>query len=515
MAGPNSEPGLPLNHLNNEGNDSHEKPQSSAGTSERLAPAKGSTEKVSAHVEEVQAIEPLQHMDTSFEHTGEAQLYDSAGNLTLIPAPTPDPKDPLNLPLWHKLLGMGSLCLFGALVASAELILGAMLPVFVLEYAHVDPKILKPLTEQAHGFPMGSNPLKFLENFPNAPSIVHVYLLASLPVLMMGLANFFLIPLAITLGRRPVVLSCGFIAVAGAVWAGHSTSLDSHLAARAIQAVGAGTVESLIPFILQDTVYIHQRNMAISCVFACQGAIIIGLGIASPYMIIYLNWRWVYFITASAASVFLVGVILFMPETRYNRTVQEHKGIPRPAHTYNKEPRTLKDNLAFFQGKVEWRKGLLAIMDSLSTFFYPHIFFITMLNSGMIATALAAGYTVTPALLTQPWSWPFFHLGFCLFPVLIAAVAVAVITGHVADRVANYFAKKRGQRLPENQLINMVLPTICAVLGTILFGLAGQHPDRYPWAVFLLALGLMAFGFLGANTVGAVYVLESYPRLAG
>lgn len=76
-------------------------------------------------------------------------------------------------------------------------------------------------------------------------------------------------------------------------------------------------------------------------------------------------------------------------------------------------------------------------------------------------------------------------------------------------------AKKRGRRLPENQLINLILPTICSLIGSILFGLAGQYPDRYPWPVFLLGLGLEGFGYLGTNAVGAVYVLESYPQLAG
>lgn len=65
-----------------------------------------------------------------------------------------------------------------------------------------------------------SDPLKVLEELPNAPPIWHVYLLASLPVLMMGIANLFLIPLAISIGRRPVVIGSGLIAIGGALWAG-------------------------------------------------------------------------------------------------------------------------------------------------------------------------------------------------------------------------------------------------------------------------------------------------------
>lgn len=441
-------------------------------------------------------------------------LYKDNGELVLIPAPTKDPKDPLNMSLKRKVIGLGCLCCFGALAASAELILGSMLPVFALQYAGIDPKLLEPLTANG-GFPQGSDPLKTLQDLPNAPPIWRTYLLASLPVLMMGIANLFLIPLAIAVGRRPVLLSCGVLAIAGACWAGKSQSLESHLGARCFQALGAGTVESLIPFIIQDTVHFHQRNTAVSAVFALQGTIIIALGVAAPYCIIRLSWRWVYFITAIGAAFFLIGVFFLMPETRYRRTKAELGGHPRPEEETDMTPRTRKHDLALMQGKVEWRNGFNALLDSLRTFFYPHIFFITMLNSAMIATTFAAGYTVSPALLTKPYSWPFLHLGFCLFPIMISAVFVAIITGTVADRIANAFAKKRGRRLPENQLINLVLPTISAIIGSIVFGLAGQHPDKYPWPVFLLGLGLMSFGFLGANTVGAVYVLECYPQLAG
>ena len=58
----------------------------------------------------------------------------------------------------------------------------------------------------------------------------------------------------------------------------------SHIAV--VQAFGAGTVESLIPFIIQDMVFVHKRNTWISMLFAVQGMIIIAMGIASPYIII-------------------------------------------------------------------------------------------------------------------------------------------------------------------------------------------------------------------------------------
>ncbi|KXT12654.1 hypothetical protein AC579_4498 [Pseudocercospora musae] len=459
--------------------------------------------------------EYLKQADISISEQAQDGLLYKDGLLVKQPAPTKDPRDPINLPFSRKALAILFLCFFGALASAAELILGAMLPVFALEYAHLNPKIILPLFTSSGGLPKGSDPLKVLSELPSARPIWEVYLLASLPVLVMGLANLALIPLAISIGRRPVLLICGVIAIGGAIWAGFSQSLESHLGARCVQAVGAGTVESLIPFIVQDMVFVHERNTWISCVFAAQGVIIIGLGIATPYIILDLTWRWVYYITASFAAFFLTGVFFFLPESRWHRTRSEMNGVPRPEEDQTYAPRTFKYNIALFHGKKEWRKGWTAFIDTLVTFFYPQIFFITMLNSAMIAAAFAAGYTVAPALLTQPWAWNFLHLGLCLVPVLLAAVFVGVLTGFFADWTANMVARKRGKRVPENQLLNLVLPTATALVGAIIFGLAGSDQDKYHWSVFLLGLGLMAFGFLGANTVGAVYVLECYPHLAG
>lgn len=190
-------------------------------------------------------------------------------------------------------------------------------------------------------------------------------------------------------------------------------------------------------------------------------------------------------------------------------------GVPREDDGREYLPRTQKYNLAVFHGGVYWKKGFNALLDTFRTFFYPQIFFITMLNSAMIGCTFAAGYTMAPALLTAPWAWKFHNLGLLLIPVLFAAIGVTVITGVLADWTANLAAKARGSREPENQLLNLIFPTIAGLVGAIIFGAAGTSPDKFHWAIFLLGLGLMAFGFLGANTIGAVYVLECYPHLAG
>jgi MFS family permease len=107
-----------------------------------------------------------------------------------------------------------------------------------------------------------------------------VALLASLPLLVNGVSSFLLVPLSIGIGRRPVLLFAGVMAWSGGLWAGFSTSLESHLAARCFQGLGAGAVDALIPLIVQDMMFIHKRNKAVASISASQGLIIVSLGIA-------------------------------------------------------------------------------------------------------------------------------------------------------------------------------------------------------------------------------------------
>lgn len=273
----------------------------------------------------------LQHAET-YQTTYEQAftIYDAEGKLIMLPAASRDPKDPLNIPTARKIAALFFVSFFGGLAASAEIILGAVLPVFAVQYSpavaaapdHNPAKLIQLLTDSQGGFPQHPNPLAYLNNL-GGPDIFDIFMLGAAPLLIIGVSNLFMVPLAIACGRRPVLLVTGLIAIAGCAWAGASKSYGSHLAARCVQAVGAGTVESLIPFIIQDMVHVHQRNTWISASFAAQGIIIIAIGFAGAYIVINLSWHWVYYITAAAAGFFWLGIFIFLPETRFNRTRAE------------------------------------------------------------------------------------------------------------------------------------------------------------------------------------------------
>lgn len=259
------------------------------------------------------------------EVVGTTQLFVN-GQMRCVPMPTADPKDPLNLPEWRKWACIITLSLFGALALSAEAIVGALVPIFVLEYAGIDPKILGSIDLSALSItsPSGkpADPLQLLSSL-GGPPISKVNLISTLPILVNGVASYILVPLSMAVGRRPVILLAGVMAWAGGLWAGFSQSLDSHIAARVFQGFGAGAVEALIPLILQDMLFINQRNTAFSLVSAGQGIFIVAIGLTSPIIVVKLSWRYIYYITAITGIVVWIAMIFLVPETRWVRSREE------------------------------------------------------------------------------------------------------------------------------------------------------------------------------------------------
>lgn len=142
----------------------------------------------------------------------------------------------------------------------------------------MDPKILGT-TENLLNIGGSGQSLDDLIDGLDGPPMWRISLLSTAPMIINGIASWVLVPLSIAIGRRPVILLCGALAWAGGIWAAASQSLDAHIAARCFQGIGAGTIDALIPLIIQDFMFIHERNKAVAAVNASTGLIIVGLGV--------------------------------------------------------------------------------------------------------------------------------------------------------------------------------------------------------------------------------------------
>ncbi|KAI8300365.1 hypothetical protein K4K61_009820 [Colletotrichum sp. SAR11_59] len=454
---------------------------------------------------------------------GTTNLYEN-GQLRLIPMPTPDPKDPLNLPAWRKWTAIGCLCFFGALALSAEVVIGGLLPIFILEYSGVDPHVINTFDfkKASGGSGLNINPMSVVPAGVKPASLEEVSLLATMPLLANGIASYFLVPTSIWIGRRPVLLFAATSAWAGGLFAAFSTSLHQHLLARALMGLGAGAVEALIPLIVQDMVFIHQRNKAMSAVVSSQGIIIIGLGVAAPWVSANYTWRWMYYITSGLGILAWALLIAFLPETRWTRSQAELSGqkiFPlapgqnRPELDFTTfTPRTTWTNIGVFQNGFEFKRAAKSMFDALRSTYFPAIIWAVLANSIMIVNNQAAQQITPFALLAQ--GWEFQWTGLTVLPFFLASALVYVFGGPVADKMSNAVTRwNGGSREPEHHLVNLVLPLVTGVAGCFIFGTAGER--NFHWSVLLVGSFLIVFSFLMTMTILSVFIVESYPQWAG
>lgn len=61
-------------------------------------------------------------------------------------------------------------------------------------------------------------------------------------------------------GRRPVGLVCAVIILIASIWSAKATSYGSLIGARAIVGIGAATSESLMPVVIADMMFLHERG---------------------------------------------------------------------------------------------------------------------------------------------------------------------------------------------------------------------------------------------------------------
>ncbi len=111
-------------------------------------------------------------------------------------------------------------------------------------------------------------------------------------------------------------------------------------------------------------------------------------------------------------------------------------------------------------------------------------------------------------------SIPFEWTGIVVIPSILATVFVFLFGGVITDKVALLMTKwNGGRREPEHHLPNFVFPFFAAIIGCFVFGVAAENNLHF--SLLLLGSFLILFGSLTLLTTSNVFIVESYPQLAG
>lgn len=117
------------------------------------------------------------------------------------------------------------------------------------------------------------------------------------------------------------------VLLASTIGAACQDSYSGHLAARTIQGLSTGATESVLPLMLTELTFLHQRSKAFALYWTMQTCLSGALNIASSYIVASLGWKWYYGVFAIAVGVGLVFAIFGAFETRFARPATNIDGV--------------------------------------------------------------------------------------------------------------------------------------------------------------------------------------------
>jgi len=169
--------------------------------------------------------------------------------------------------------------------------------------------------------------------------------------------------------------------------------------------------------------------------------------------------------------------------------------------------------IGLFQYGFQWKAAARSLLDTLRSTLFPAVLWSVLANSIFIVAQQATAQLTSFALLAQ--GWQFQYTGLAVVPFVVAAALVYVVGGPLADRLSLRVTRAHGdgRREAEHHLPNLVLPFASGIAGAFVFGAAGDR--GWHWSVLLVGAFLIVFAFLTTMTVINVYIVESYPMLAG
>lgn len=188
---------------------------------------------------------------------------------------------------------------------------------------------------------------------PEGVEVATVARFATWPSLFVGLGNFVFLPLALACGRRFAFLIAAAMCLIATIVCATSNNFTTNFTGTLFQALGAGITESLLPLIITDVTFVHERGKYFGIYVRCfhvtfarfadpsqwttQSMLSSVLNIASTFEAERLSWRWYYGIYAIAVGIGLILAFFCCPETRFARPPASFNGQVHVTDEYGEQ----------------------------------------------------------------------------------------------------------------------------------------------------------------------------------
>ncbi|KAK4209683.1 protein HOL1 [Rhypophila decipiens] len=418
-------------------------------------------------------------------------------SLVLVPRPSSaDPNDPLRWPIYKKNIAFLSVCAFTFLTNYG---IGGLAPAFYILSLEFD----KSMTETSD--------------------------LLLWPILVLGVFNFFWVPIANYFGKRPVFVFCSGLLCVCFFWGALAGSFQSLLWSNIIAAFAGSSTEALGASIVNDLFFLHERGtkMGLYMNFISGGNTIGPL--ICGFIITGLSWRWHKWIAVILTAVNFVTVLLFVPETRYfrdenlNVAGSDSEAVISAPPSNEKVDQGGKEEAALGVPQVpkkSWMQELSLwsgvapdttlfkmFVRPLPMFVYPCVVYSFLGYAVSLVLTVAVNILNSFVLQAPPYSWSPMINGLINIPGLIGNLAGSFAGGWLVDLFCDWRTRhNHGIYEPENRLYLNILPLLITGAGCLVFGYGVEHALH--WTSLFFGYGMVSFALTAVPTITMAYVSD-------
>ncbi|KAK8042423.1 MFS general substrate transporter [Apiospora phragmitis] len=377
-------------------------------------------------------------------------------------------------------------------------------------------------------------------------TLPQVNMLFGAAAITLGYANFLIVPAANVFGRRPIIIICGLICILANIWQGLVTSYSSFIGARVISGLGAAANESIMPMVISDILFVHQRGRSMTFYFGLSWAYFMGLFIGpiiSGAIASQISWRWFFWVCTILQGASWILTIIAHPETKYERPSQgspsnsvfnisyqsEKQDGPtgsdtegrsfspstvqvRPVGRPSKEQFSIIPRIRFDYSLAKVTRD---IVSPLQIFSFPIVLWASLTMGFAANCLLALNLTQAQVFGPPPYLFTPDQIGFVNFAFVVGAAVALVTAGPLADWIALRRARKNGGVLEAEFRLPALIPYVALCLVGMTVTAVG-YQRSWPWAATVVA-GYMLVGIqvVGIPAIAIAYAVDCYKSLPG
>ncbi|OAG11553.1 MFS general substrate transporter [Paraphaeosphaeria sporulosa] len=442
---------------------------------------------------------------------GEILLVSGQDEIRRVPVPTNDPNDPLNLSKWRKIGVTVTCCWFSVFSLLAISGTGPFMATLYGLYG-----------AQGHS--------------PEEITGLNTY-----STMVMAFGALGLLPLAFVFGRRPIFLFAVTLAFVSNITAATSENFRGHFISRIFLGLATGATESLLPLILSDITFLHERSFYFGLYWSVQNCVNSGLLIAISYLVADATWRWFYWLFSITLGVSALLVVFCCPETKFHRSPTSLNGqvifTDEFGHTQiltddeaiaafgsvDGPAEVVAEKKTFAQELKPWSpvtpngtKVLLgAYLKIFKSFTSPGVIFSLMMSSISLGVGIAITL-VYSTVLQESYHWSPKSVGLFNAGVMPACFAAMFYSGWAADKINVWLARRNGGvHKPEHHLVHMIVPGLAGIVGIVLIAVCAERPDKYSAWGMVVGWAIYEFSFTAIIITTTTFAAEVIPENPG